>query len=75
MGIIRKYFPQGMKSAGTAHDEIRYNKTSGKWEKVVRIGVVDLGTFSWDYYTTYGFYATIPSDMMPGHLNYLVQRP
>ena len=41
--IIRKYFPDGMKKAGTAHDEIRFNKASGKWEKVVRIGSVDLG--------------------------------
>ena len=47
LSVIRKYFPQGMKSAGTAHDEIRYNKASGKWEKVVRIGEVDLGTLSY----------------------------
>ena len=38
LDIIRKYFPDGMKSAGTAHDEIRYNKASGKWEAVQRIG-------------------------------------
>ena len=37
--IISKYFPDGMKSAGSAHDEIRFNKESGKWEKVQRIGV------------------------------------
>lgn len=39
LSIIRKYFPDGMKSAGTAHDEIRYNKASGKWEKVEAIGI------------------------------------
>ena len=39
LAVIRKYFPQGMKSAGTAHDEIRYNKASGKWEKVEAIGI------------------------------------
>lgn len=39
--IIRKYFPQGMKSAGSAHDEIRFNKASGKWEMVKRIGIFD----------------------------------
>lgn len=44
--IIRKYFPDGMKSAGSAHDEIRYNKASGTWEAVQRIGSVDLGTLS-----------------------------
>lgn len=47
LSVIRKYFPQGMKSAGTAHDEIRYNKATQKWEKVVRIGEVDLGTLDW----------------------------
>ena len=45
--IIRKYFPDGMKSAGNAHDEIRFNKTTKKWEKVQRIGSVDLGTLDW----------------------------
>ena len=40
LSIIRKYFPDGMKSAGTAHDEIRYNKVTQKWEKVVRIGEI-----------------------------------
>ena len=49
LDILSKYFPQGMKSAGTAHDEIRYNNTTQKWEKVQRIGVVDLGTLQWSY--------------------------
>ena len=47
LSIIRKYFPNGMKSAGTAHDEIRYNKVTQKWEKVQRIGEVELGTLSY----------------------------
>ena len=47
--IIRKYFPQGMKSAGSAHDEIRYKKSSGKWEAVQRIGSVDMGSMAWSY--------------------------
>lgn len=47
--IIRKYFPDGMKLAGTAHDEIRFNKASGKWEAVQRIGSVDMGTLDWYY--------------------------
>ena len=59
LSIIRKYFPQGMKSAGTAHDEIRYNKATQKWEKVVRIGEVDLGSLKWSYATATGiFYAS-----------------
>ena len=52
LSVIRKYFPDGMKSAGTAHDEIRYNKESGKWEKVVRIGEVDMGSLTWSVFTT-----------------------
>lgn len=47
--IIRKYFPDGMKLAGTAHDEIRFNKASGKWEAVQRIGSVDMGSMAWSY--------------------------
>lgn len=49
LDIIGKYFPQGMKSAGNAHDEIRYNKTTQKWEAVKRIGEVDMGTLQWKY--------------------------
>ena len=47
--IIRKYFPDGMKSTGSAHDEIRYNKASGKREySKGRIKSVDLGTLEWE---------------------------
>lgn len=46
--ILRKYFPNGMRSAGTAHDEIRYNKATQKWEAVKRIGEVDLGELTYD---------------------------
>jgi hypothetical protein len=46
--IIRKYFPDGMKKAGSAHDEIRFNKASGKWEySKGRIKSVDLGSLEW----------------------------
>lgn len=56
--IIRKYFPDGMKKAGTAHDEIRFNKASGKWEYSKsktgggKIKSVDLGTLSWSAVNT-----------------------
>ena len=55
-----KYFPYesqtrelptvegGLKSAGTAYDEIRYNKSKDKWEHVQRVGSVDLGTLSYE---------------------------
>ena len=46
--IIRKYFPDGMKLAGSAHDEIRFNKASGKWEySKGKIKSVDLGNLEW----------------------------
>lgn len=59
LSIIRKYFPQGMKSVGSAHDEIRYNKATQKWEMVQRIGEVDMGTLKWglfqgNFYLSFG---------------------
>ena len=59
LSLVAKYFPNGMRSAGTAHDEIRYNKTTNKWEKVVRIGEVDMGTLLWDGNPSAYFAATI----------------
>ena len=41
LDVIKKYFPDGMKSAGTAYDEITSTKA------ITRIGVVDLGELSW----------------------------
>ena len=35
-------FPNGMRSAGSAYDEIRYNRTTKKWEAVKRIGEIAL---------------------------------
>lgn len=45
--IIKKYFPQGMKSAGSVYDE--FNLVKGK--AIHRIGVVDLGSLTWTYAT------------------------
>ena len=44
---ISQYFPDGMKSAGNAYDELTPNKA------ITRIGAVDLGSLSW-YYTSGG---------------------
>ena len=58
--IISKYFPQGMKSAGSAHDEIRYNKATQKWEAVQRIDCVYLEDLVWqigDYNGYSAFYS------------------
>ena len=40
-------FPDGLRSAGTVYDEIIYDKTTGKYKAVKRIGSVDMGTLSW----------------------------
>ena len=45
--MLKKYFPQGMKSAGTAHDEIRWNAQKQKWEAIKRIGEVKMKDLSW----------------------------
>ena len=41
LDVIKKYFPDGMKSTGTAYDEITSTKA------ITRIGVVDLGELTW----------------------------
>ena len=79
LSIIRKYFPQGMKFAGTAHDEIRYNKASGKWEySKGKIKSVDLGTLNWlkTWYTEnekWRIYANFPSKVK-GQNNLLTKK-
>ena len=75
LSIVAKYFPQGMKSAGTAHDEIRYNKQSGKWEKVVRIGEVDLGSLTFTYAAAFdGFYSSETNSLWGGYPNFLCSK-
>lgn len=39
LSFIGEAFPEGMRSAGSAFDEIRFNKTTKVWEKIVRVGV------------------------------------
>ena len=45
---IATYFPDGMKSAGSIHDELTISKA------VKRVGVVDLGALSWSTATASG---------------------
>ncbi len=45
---IINYFPDGMRSAGSVRDEIRFNSTTQKWEAVQKVGVVDLGSLPWN---------------------------
>ena len=73
LSIIRKYFPNGMKSAGTAHDEIRYNKATQKWEMVQRIGEVDLGSYRYYKDSSRVFFKYIADDFIIGK-NYLCPR-
>ena len=40
-------FPNGLRSAGEAHDEVRYNRTTKKWEAIKRVGEVDMGSMDW----------------------------
>lgn len=61
LDMLSKYFPQGMKSAGTAHDEVRYNKTTQKWEAVMRIAEVDMGSLMWQLNNDGRFEASFPS--------------
>ncbi len=49
LSVIQKYFPNGMRSAGSIYDEIRYNEATEQWEAVQRVGVVDLGSLTWIY--------------------------
>lgn len=50
LSIVTKYFPNGMRGVTGAHDEIRYNKSTNRWGKVVRIGEVDMGDKSISLY-------------------------
>lgn len=47
LSIIQKYFPNGMRSAGSIYDEISFDEATQKWVAIQRVGVVDLGSLSW----------------------------
>ena len=55
-------FPDGLRSAGTAYDEIVYDETLGKYKAIKRIGSVDMGSLNGQYYSVsegypYGYFA------------------
>ena len=62
LSLIGTLFPDGMKSVGEFHDEIRYNKETQKWEKITRIGEVDLGSLNWGYSGSLGYFYSSPSE-------------
>ena len=59
LSIIQKYFPNGMRSAGSIYDEISFDETTQKWVAIQRVGNVDLGSLSWSQNPSYGFYVSI----------------
>lgn len=61
LSLVAKCFPQGMRRAGAAHDELRYNKTTNKWEKRA-IKQVDLGNLTFSEWQD-GMYAANIADM------------
>lgn len=44
---IKKYFPDGMKSAGEVRDEIVWDEGLKKYKAIKRVGSVDMGTLNW----------------------------
>ena len=47
LSLVAKYFPQGMRSAGTAHDEIRYNKATNRWDATTRLKAMRVKDGAW----------------------------
>lgn len=47
LSIIQKYFPNGMRSAGSIYDEISFDETIQQWVAIQRVGSVDLGSLGW----------------------------
>lgn len=46
---IKKYFPDGMKSAGEVRDEIIWDEGLKKYKIIQRVGSVDMGTLDWSF--------------------------
>lgn len=57
--IVAKYFPNGMRSAGSAHDELRYNKQTNRFNAMQRIKVVWLKDLDWGYASAQGYFYSI----------------
>ena len=58
------YFPNGMRSAGSAYDEMDFERRKA----VTRIGVVDLGAIDWGYEpgeNYWRFYGSLPASCPP----------
>lgn len=53
---IEKYFPDGMKSAGSVRDEIVWDESIEKYKAIQRIGSVDMGTLNWSKHSNSGIF-------------------
>ena len=66
LSVIPTLFPDGMKSAGSAHDTIYYDRYQNKWFKVTRIGSVDMGDLDIRLTAEAAvFFSTIPNMKLP----------
>lgn len=66
-------FADGMKSAGSARDEVYYDRYAKKWRVIKRIGEVDMGTLTWVYDTNNLFFRVeTPKFFKPSYNNNLV---
>ncbi len=52
-----QFFPNGLCSAGEAHDELVYDKGIGKWKAIKRIGSADMATLPWSYNAVYDYFS------------------
>lgn len=59
---MSKYFPDGMRRAGSIYDSIEWDSSKQKWVAVQRVGAVDLGNLAWSYNATYKLFSTKISD-------------
>lgn len=69
LSFISEAFPEGMRSAGSAFDEIRFNPTTQKWEAVKRIGEVDLGSLEWGYESTSDYSCFVSKSLVDANEN------
>lgn len=71
LAMVKELFSEGMRSAGSAHDEIRFNKQNNKWEKR-EIKQKNMWELNWSVVgsnTPNVFHATIADIVKPSSSN------
>lgn len=66
---IKKYFPNGMRQAGSVRDEIRLNPATNKWEAVQNVGVTKIGDMTWILDSTLFFNDSLKQMAKPSSSN------